>query len=114
MLLRNKRLYSGLIMLIFLAIAIICVYFVLSPAAVHIKQFDFTTNKYEETVSAPAATTYGGLALRAEAWKEYPKYNIGIGIIGVLAFAGATATCGLMYLQKEQTDGALQSISRGM
>lgn len=81
----------GLIMVLFLIIALLSIGLIFSPVVVHIGN----------EASAPSAITLDGMMLRAEAWKEYPEYNIGLGFIAGFAFLGAIFVCRTMYLLQE-------------
>lgn len=105
----NLVLNCGVVMVLLMVIALICIGLILQPVEIHEKDIWGI-----ESINAPAATTSMGLVLRAEAWKEYPKYNIGLGIVAGLAFLGSVFMCRLMYLAKEKADDALQSKIRGM
>ncbi len=85
----------GIAMILFMGIALVAIGFAFSPATVHIKAGD------SEGIFADSALTVQGMQLRADAWEEYPQYNIGFGVIGVLAFLGAVWASRLMYLLKE-------------
>lgn len=105
--LRNPVHHCGTILIMLLVIALIGVALIFQPVTIHQEVWDIYSQQYVETVSAPAATTQRGMALRAEAWKEYPQYNIGLGVMSALAFTGAIYASLLMYRLKEQENDAL-------
>lgn len=96
----------GFLMVLLLAIALVSISFILSPTKVHTRVGDY------ELSSAPGALSYNGLMLRVEAWKEYPQYNIGLGVVAGLSLFGAVYACRLMYSLKERQNDAPQSKSR--
>ncbi len=81
----------GLLLVINMVIALIAIGLIFNPVKVHVG----------DVISAPSATTYEGLILRAKAWKEYPQYNVGLGIISVIAFAGSLLVVREMYALKK-------------
>lgn len=93
----------GIVMVFLLVIAVVSVGLILSPAVIHKKGVD------EEIILTPAATTFEGLQLRVDAWKEYPEYNIGLGALAALSFSGAIYVCAVMYSLRELKNDALQS-----
>ncbi len=96
----------GLVMILFLAIALIAIGLIFSPVTVR------SINSTYDIFLTPPATTTSGLALRAEAWRKYPEYNRGLGLIAVLSFASAVYVGFVMVALKSEND-ALQSISSG-
>jgi len=85
----------GFTLALLLIIAVGSIKLILSPTIMHIKVGQ------TEVITAPAATTIAGMQLRAEAWKKYPEYNIGLGIIAFISFAGACNICRVMYLLRD-------------
>ena len=96
----------GVIMIIFVLIAMLSISFIFSPAVDHYKIGEV------EWSTAPPALTLDGLNLRVVTWKTYPKYNIALGIIGTLSLLGAGNVCRTMYTLKDSENDALQSKNR--
>ena len=85
---KNKMVVKwGVAMVLFLTTAVTAIEAAMQPAM--IKQFDYLV--------APSALTLQGLALRADAWKAYPTYNIGLAFIAVVSFIGALYSISVMY-----------------
>lgn len=80
-------LFKSIPTILFLSIAFIAIYFVLSVPVIH---KELPTG--EEQVESPMSTTLPGLKLRYSAWVEYPQYNIGMGAIAIVGFVGAALT----------------------
>lgn len=97
----HELLQWGIITVLFLAIAVLAIGLIFSPVVLH------TQAEGGIVKAADNAFTIQGLGARGEAWKEYPTYNIGLGIIGVLAFIGATCACRMMYALKDVHNEAL-------
>lgn len=72
------------ILMIFLAIAVTSIWFLLSPAVNHEK-----TLQGDDMTVKPSGLSYNGLVLRYDAWKTYPEYNIGFGVMASLGFIGS-------------------------
>jgi len=96
----------GVMVCFFLVIALGSIALIFQPVTHHERVQDIS-GQYQEVYAAPSAITYEGMALRAEAWKEYPKYNIGLGVITGLAFTGSIFMTRLMFLLKNKEDDAL-------
>ncbi len=77
----------GLIMILFFTIAVSAIGLAFTPVKI----------KTSESIYAPPAVSIDGLKLRAEAWKVYPTYNIGLGLIALTAFAGAILSIAEIY-----------------
>ena len=104
----------GLMMVIFLVIALVSVGMILAPSIDHIKGYDpLGGGQVEFKYAAPATSVYG-LVGRVETWKTYPEYNIGFGVVAGLAFSGSVLMCWTMYNVKNRLDNALQSNSRAV
>lgn len=73
----------GLVMVLFLVIALIAIGFILAPVK-HSTGLGIS--------GAAPAISKEGLAARVEGWKEYPAYNIGFGFIAVWSFISAGYT----------------------
>lgn len=83
---KTKKIFStwGIAAGIFLISAIISVGFMFAPVKVH------STDIYnQETVSSGSIFSDDGASLIAQSWKQYPAYNIGLGISAFMAFSGA-------------------------
>lgn len=89
----------GISVVIFLAISLVCISYILTPTEVHVL---LPGMERQEIVLAPSALTEDGLSLRAETWKEYPHYNIGLGIAAALGFGGALWSMAGMYAVREK------------
>jgi len=85
----------GATMLLLMGIALTSIGLIFQPVKVHV------VTQGEERTFAPAAMTANGMALRAEAWKEYPTYNIGLGVIAIVAFIGAINMGHMMLYVKD-------------
>jgi len=92
-------------MVLFTVIACICVYLLFSPVTIH------TRIGGEEYAMAPRALSIEGMSLRVDAWKEYPTYNIGIGIIGGLAAFGIIFMSRCLYLVEEGEDTGEEGVN---
>jgi len=69
----------GLAMVIFFAIALVCIGFIFAPVE----------NGNGELTVTYSSTSFAGMKLLAESWKRYPDYIIGLGTAAVLSFGGA-------------------------
>jgi len=88
-------------MIIYLIIALLAIGLIFSPAV---------TRYYlgeKEVYLNQSHTMSIGLLARVDAWKTYPNYNIGLGIISMLAFGGAIYTGNGMFKEKERENDAL-------
>lgn len=83
-------------MLMFLAIALLSIWLIFTPATIHQKVGN------QETILAPSALTAGGMLLRVETWKEYPDYTIGLGVISGIGFIGTFLVLGGMLNEMDQ------------
>lgn len=115
----NEKLRDlGVVFLLLLAIGCGSLALLFQPATIHyepIDQFGMLGATFDESIEtgaegldglavyAPGALTDLGLALRGKAWIKYPQYNIGIGIIMVLSFAGAIYTMFAMIRENNAT-----------
>lgn len=86
------------IMILFFIIAIVCVYFIFSPVK-HI-----TKSPTGDDVIGYPAISMQGLLDRAESWKEYPNYTIGLGIAAGLSFTGAIWSIAIIYRGAEDEE----------
>lgn len=91
-------------MVVFLIIAVASIALILSPAVNHARVYG------QEHIAAPSALTADGMLLRVETWKTYPEYNIGLGVIAVLAFSGAVFTCTMYDLQSKCYEPKLEGL----
>jgi hypothetical protein len=69
----------GVAMVLFLAVAVLCVGFIFSPVK------DGNKDNY---VALPASSLVG-LKLQGESWRRYPNYVIGLGAAAAISFGGA-------------------------
>lgn len=95
---RKAMLGWGLTLILFIISALVCVSLIFQPVVMHAEYTDM--NGKQHIYSAPRATSIEGMILRAEAWKEYPEYNIGLGFVAVLSFLGALHASRSMYQLK--------------
>jgi len=80
----NNRQASWLISLVlFLAIAIIGLSYLLASPTVHVQ-----TANGEDVVKDIPSLSYEGLQLRYKSWTLYPEYNVGMGILAVIGLSG--------------------------
>ena len=86
-------------LILFLVIAVTSVWFLLSPAVNHEK-----TLQGEESTSKPSGLSYNGLVLRYDAWKTYPEYNIGFGVMASLGFIGSILSAISVFKEKGVSD----------
>ncbi len=82
----------GLLLVINMVIALIAIGLIFNPVKLHLGDITY----------APSATTQEGLILRVKVWKEYPQYNVGLGIISVIAFTGSLLVAWEMYALKKE------------
>lgn len=81
----------GVAMVLFLAVAVLCVGFIFSP----VKEGN------KDSYVALPASSLTGLKLQGESWRRYPNYVIGLGAAAVLSFGGAAFSA--YNLTKEKT-----------
>lgn len=92
--------HHALSMLLFFTIAIIAVYYLMSPA-VPVKK----TVYGEEIKGEFAGLLHSGMDMRYEAWTEYPKYNTGMGILAGIGFVGGTISgISMCRVKRDETD----------
>lgn len=96
---RNKLVYKYMgRMFIYFIIALIAINLIYSPV------MRSETGHY---VELGGIEYINGLQARARIWKAYPRYNIGMGIIVLLAFSGALFEIASIYeLEKPEEDEA--------
>ncbi len=82
----------GTVLALFLLIAIVAIGLIMQPVKIQIMDLE---------IMAPSAITAQGLALRAEAWKVYPEYNLGLGCIAVISFISTLFVAKTMYSIKK-------------
>lgn len=97
----RRAILWGIVMVMFMSIALYAMATGMSPAVIHYKTPD------GETYSAPPALTTAGMMLRVDAWKTYPNYNIALGIISIIGFAGAILSVRALFLEVEGKNDAL-------
>ena len=93
----------GVVLIVFMLFAWICIWLIFTPTINHV------TIGNTDYFDAPSPLTVEGLAIRGQTWREFPNYNIGLGIIALSSFAGAIYACKVMYSLWAAEDGALQS-----
>ena len=89
----------GVVMVLFLVVAVLAIALAMQPVTLHIG----------DQAVAPSALTDSGLLLRADAWKEYPQYNFGLGIIAIISFAGASIVNIMIANKTTPADGTLEA-----
>ncbi len=97
------------VMIILLIIAFVSIGMVMQPVKAHIPVYDSAGVERGEVVESQ--TLMDGLP---DSWEKYPEYNIGLGFIAVIAFAGAILVCSIMVNEKEKGNEAIQSKSSGV
>ena len=91
----------GLVMILFIVIALTCIGLILSPMETHIRVDMWQADQGQELIYAPSALTVEGIKARAEAWRVSPGYNAGLGFVAVLSLLGAFHACRVMYALRD-------------
>jgi len=73
------------LVVLYAAIALLAIGLMFQPVTIHEK---VGLTHEEEIFYSQSAVSFQGLDLRADAWKEYPSYNIGLGIIAAMSLGG--------------------------
>ena len=75
----------GFAMIIFFAIALVCVGFIFAPVEEHMLTGGISNG--EIIIGHSPLSVIGG-KLMGESWKIYPQYTLGLGISGIMSFSG--------------------------
>ena len=91
----------GIVTVLFLVVALYAATLAFQPVTLH-RSVEFNGERIVTTTDANPLNK--GLLL-SESWKEYPKYNIGLGVIAFFSGAGALFSAkNLTNLEKRATE----------
>lgn len=99
-----RAISRGTVLILFTAIAVVAVYYLLSPAVPHYQGEDIMPYRGEGAYfdQFPTGLSYQGMHLRYQAWLEYPKYAVGMGILALMGFGGMVLAAWQLAVLKDE------------